>query len=100
MTTDPEIRRAFIHGCATIALALAALIAGVAADGTLRTVLLAACPLITLIGALAAIVRTYRAWKADGRWPVWQALVWFLLMTALLMFMSVGPTVLGVTDVR
>lgn len=72
MTTDPTIRRAFIHGSVTVALALGALIAGGAADGTTRTVLLAACPLITLIGAVAAGIRTYRAWKVNNRWPVWQ----------------------------
>jgi len=97
VTTDPTIRRAFIHGSVTVALALGALIAGGAADGTTRTVLLAACPLITLIGAVAAGIRTYRAWKVNNRWPVWQGLLWFLLMTTLLLFMSVAPTVLGLT---
>jgi len=98
VTTDPTVRRAFIHGSLTVALALLALIAGVAADGALRTVLLAACPLITLAGAIAAGVRTYRSWKVDDKWPVWQGLLWFLLMTTLLLFMSVGPTVLGLSD--
>lgn len=97
MTTDPTVRRAFIHGSVTVALALLALIAGVAADGSLRTVLLAACPLITLSGAIAAGIRTYRSWKVDDKWPIWQGLFWFLLMTTLLLFMSVGPTVLGLT---
>ncbi|GED97022.1 hypothetical protein [Gordonia crocea] len=98
MTTDPTVRRAFIHGCVTVALASVAMVAGVAVTGTPRTLLLAACPLITLIGAVAAGVRTYRAWQADDRWPVWQGLLWFLLMTTLLLFMSVGPTVLGLTQ--
>ncbi|QKT06472.1 hypothetical protein HUN08_04165 [Gordonia sp. X0973] len=97
MTTDPVVRRAFIHGCITVALALAAVVAGVGAHGSARTVLLAACPLIMLAGAVVAGVRTYRAYQADDRWPVWQALLWFLLTMALLTFMSVGPELFGLT---
>ncbi|MFT3899258.1 MAG: hypothetical protein QM728_03310 [Gordonia sp. (in: high G+C Gram-positive bacteria)] len=95
MRTDPTVRSAFIHGSVTVALALVVLLLGVAAHGTARTALLAICPGIMLVGAIAAAVRTYRAWQHGGRWPVWQGLLWFLLMLSLITFMSVAPEVLG-----
>ncbi|MFT4200709.1 hypothetical protein [Gordonia sp. (in: high G+C Gram-positive bacteria)] len=98
MTTDPTVRRAFIHGCVTVALAFTSLLLGIAhGDGTMRSVLLAGCPVIMLLGAVAAGVRTYRAWQTRDRFPVWQALLWFLLTMALLTFMSVMPEVLGLS---
>ena len=97
MTTDPTVRARSSTGRSRSRARAARTDRRVAADGALRTVLLAACPLITLAGAIAG-VRTYRSWKVDDSGPVWQGLLWFLLMTTLLLFMSVGPTVLGLSD--
>ncbi len=37
-------------------------------------------PLILFTGGVGALVRTYRVWKAEGVWPIWQAAAWFLLL--------------------
>ncbi|GAB11262.1 hypothetical protein GOARA_067_00030 [Gordonia araii NBRC 100433] len=92
---DPTMRHAVVYGAVIVALAFAAMAAGVAVHGTARTVLLALCPTITLVGMLVAVARTYRAWKSNGRWRLWYGVVWFLLMTTLVMFMTVGPAALG-----
>lgn len=40
-------------------------------------------PVILFAGGIGAFVRTYRVWRADGVWPIWQAAGWFLLLFAL-----------------
>lgn len=61
-----------VVGLAGLALAATALwrslIAGVLVPG------------ILFAGGVGALVRTYRVWKAEGVWPIWQAAAWFLLL--------------------
>jgi hypothetical protein len=33
---------------------------------------------------LAAFVKTYRDWRANRTWPIWQGAGWFLLTLSLL----------------
>ncbi len=40
-------------------------------------------PVILFAGGVGAFVRTYRVWRADGVWPIWQAAGWFLLLVFL-----------------
>lgn len=42
---------------------------------------------VFLIGGLAAFVQTYRVWRRDGTWPIWQGAGWFLMV---LMLFSLG----------
>ncbi len=36
-------------------------------------------PAILLIGGAGALVQTYRVWRAEGTWPIWQGAAWILL---------------------
>ncbi|WP_099020402.1 hypothetical protein [Mycolicibacterium palauense] len=60
-----------------------------------RMVLGLGTPLILLVGALYAFVRTYRVWREDGIWWGWQGAGWFLL-TAMLLTLTLGfPALAG-----
>ncbi|MDQ1731442.1 MAG: hypothetical protein QOK10_1601 [Pseudonocardiales bacterium] len=43
-----------------------------------------ATPGLLFVGALAAFVKTYRDWRANRTWPIWQGAGWFLLTLSLL----------------
>ena len=36
-----------------------------------------------LAGGIGGLLRTYRVWRAEGVWPIWQAASWVLLLLAL-----------------
>ena len=61
-----------------VAVAWHSLIAGILVPGTL------------FVGGVGALIRTYRVWKAEGVWPIWQGAAWFLL---LLMLVCLGVPV-------
>jgi hypothetical protein len=46
----------------------------------------AAVPGVLFAGALGAFYKTYRDWRAQRTWPIWQGAGWFLLALALLCF--------------
>lgn len=52
-------------------------------------------PLILLLGGIGAFVRTYRIWRAGGRWWIWQGAGWFLLMLMLVELTMTAPVALG-----
>lgn len=52
-------------------------------------------PLIMLLGGVGAFARTYRVWRAGGRWWIWQGAGWFLLMLMLVELMVTAPLALG-----
>lgn len=54
------------------AVAWHSLIAGILVPGTL------------FVGGVGALIQTYRVWKAEGVWPIWQGAAWFLLMLMLI----------------
>ncbi len=41
-------------------------------------------PATLFIGGIGAFVQTYRVWRAEGVWPIWQGAGWVLLMLMLL----------------
>lgn len=41
-------------------------------------------PLILFVGGVGAFVQTYRVWRVEGTWPIWQGAGWFLLAVFLL----------------
>ncbi len=43
-------------------------------------------PGILFAGGIGAFVRTYRVWRAEGVWPIWQAAGWILLLAFLICF--------------
>ncbi|MGB3698087.1 MAG: hypothetical protein WBA05_11700 [Gordonia sp. (in: high G+C Gram-positive bacteria)] len=92
-TTAPrEIRDAAIHVCITIVLGVAVLIAAMNTVGGLHTALILASPSVVIAGTIAAMVRTYLNWRADGRWQIWQGATWFLLGLSLLWFTGALPS--------
>ncbi len=52
-------------------------------------------PLILLLGGIGAFVRTYRVWRAGGRWWIWQGAGWFLLVLMLVELTMTAPVALG-----
>jgi hypothetical protein len=51
-------------------------------------------PLILLLGGLGAFIRTYRVWRAEGRWWIWQGAGWFLLVLMLVVLTTTAPVAL------
>ena len=43
-----------------------------------------ATPAVLFAGAVVALVKTYRDWRAERTWPIWQGAGWFLLALSLL----------------
>lgn len=37
-------------------------------------------PTVLFAGGIGAFVQTYRVWRVEGVWPIWQAAGWFLLL--------------------
>lgn len=92
------MRGAVTHALVTIGFSFGVLIVGAFSSETLRNVLLLIAPAIMLIGGLAALVRTYLAYRRGGRWGIWQGASWFLLTLAVVMFFSTGTLVLNPPD--
>ena len=63
-----------------IGLAAAAFAAAVAWQSRVAAILV---PGILFAGGLGGLVRTYRVWRAEGVWPIWQAAAWILLLLGL-----------------
>lgn len=41
-------------------------------------------PGVLFVGGIAAFVKTYRVWREEGAWPIWQGAGWILLMLSLI----------------
>ncbi|AZG45181.1 hypothetical protein [Gordonia insulae] len=91
-TNGDELRQAVVHGAVTIGFGIAILLVALASSGAIRTTLIVVAPVVVLIGALAALWRTYRNWRAGGRWQVWQGASWFLLAIFIVFLFGTGPT--------
>lgn len=63
-----------------IVLAAAAFAAAVGWQSRVAAILV---PGILFAGGLGGLVRTYRVWRVEGVWPIWQAASWILLLLAL-----------------
>ena len=79
---DPVMLRAAVKYVLTvIALAGAAFTVTVIWRSLLAGVLV---PAILFCGGVGALVQTYRVWRAEGVWPIWQAAGWTLLLLFLI----------------
>ena len=50
-------------------------------------------PGILFMGGVGALIQTYRVWRAEGVWVIWQGAGWFLLLLCLFFLglpMSIG----------
>jgi FtsH-binding integral membrane protein len=91
---DPRALRSAVTYSVAVIL-LAALAFAVYALGDRHALVLAfATPIVLLVGAIGAFVKTYRDWRAGRTWPIWQGAGWFLMSLALL---SLGVPAMGVT---
>ena len=87
-TNDVEKRwhdPAMVRSAVTYVVVLVAL-AGVAfaATAVWRALPAAALvPAILFLGGVGGLIQTYRVWRVEGVWPIWQAASWFLLMLAI-----------------
>ncbi len=79
---DPAAFRAAVtYVVAVVAVAAVAFAATVVWHSRVAGVLV---PLILFIGGVGALIQTYRVWRAEGTWPIWQGAGWFLLALMLL----------------
>jgi hypothetical protein len=106
---DANVREAVRFGLVVALLAVAFLVtaavwvstcAGATADTAAcgvpqRALLAVGAPVILLIGALRAFVRTYRTWRNHETWWAWQGAGWFLLTLMLLVLTMTMPTLAG-----
>lgn len=75
---DPaQFRAAVIYVVTVVALAGMAFAATAIWRSLLAAILV---PAILFAGGIGGLVRTYRVWRAEGVWPIWQAASWFLLL--------------------
>ncbi len=85
---DPEAFRAAVKYVLTV-VAVSLIALGLYLwVGERSLVAAATVPTIVLVGAIGAFVRTYRVWRAEGTWVIWQGAGWFL-MAVMLVFLAV-----------
>jgi hypothetical protein len=85
---DPAMFRAAVtYVVSVVVVAGVAFAAAVAWHSLIAGILV---PVILFAGGVGALVQTYRVWKAEGVWPIWQGAGWFLL---LLMLVCLGVPV-------
>ncbi|MGC4962471.1 hypothetical protein ACPXCG_02210 [Gordonia sp. DT218] len=94
-STGDELRQAAVHAGVTIAFGLLALLVAWASDDGVRTALIVAAPIIVLVGALAALWRTYRNWRAGGKWQTWQGASWLLLAVFIVFLFNTAPALMS-----
>ncbi|TGD89996.1 hypothetical protein BayCH28_05280 [Mycolicibacterium sp. CH28] len=74
---DPDAFRAAVtYVVSVVALAGVALAAVAFWHSRIAGILV---PVILFAGGVGALVQTYRVWRAEGVWPIWQGAAWFLL---------------------
>lgn len=79
---DPAMfRSAVTYVVSVVAVAGVAFAAAVAWHSLIAGILV---PVSLFGGGVGALVQTYRVWKAEGAWPIWQGAGWFLLMLTLI----------------
>ena len=75
-----ELRSASIYA-GSVVLAAAAMFTAFVMTGSL--IWASSVPVVLFIGGLAALLKTYRAWRVDRVWPIWHGAAWFLLILTL-----------------
>ncbi|NLG54334.1 MAG: hypothetical protein GX542_01570 [Rhodococcus sp.] len=63
-------------------------------NGTQRVLLALLPAAVLLIGTITGFIRTYLVWRAGGRWPIWQAAGWALMVSTLL-YITLSAGMLG-----
>lgn len=78
---DPAMVRAAVsYVVVFVAVAGAAFAAAVVWQSLIAGILV---PLTLFAGGVGALFKTYRVWRVEGAWPIWQAAGWFLLLSML-----------------
>src|ERR1043166_9231172 len=81
---DPAaFRAAVIYVASVVGVAEFACTATVSWHSLIARILL---PAPLFVGGVGAFIKTYRVWRAEGVWPIWQAAGWILLGLFLLFF--------------
>lgn len=76
--SDPEMfRSAAAYVGVVVLLAAVAFVATVVSRSVIAGIFV---PGILFAGGIGAFIRTYRVWRAEGVWPIWQAAGWILLL--------------------
>lgn len=79
---DPAaLRAAVTYVVVVVVVAGIALIATVAWHSLIAGILV---PGVLFAGGIGAFVKTYRVWRCEGVWPIWQGAGWFLLMLTMI----------------
>ena len=86
-----DFRRAVTSVVVVVFFAVAIVLVAAASSGALQTLLLILAPLVVLIAGLVTAIRTYRVWRAGGRWQIWQGAMWFELAFFIIVLFSTAP---------
>lgn len=74
---DPAAFRAAVtYVVSVVAVAAVAFAATVIWHSLIAGILV---PVSLFVGGVGAFIQTYRVWRAEGVWPIWQAAGWVLL---------------------
>ncbi len=78
---DPQQFRAAVTYVVVVVVLAGAAFAAAAIWGSLLAAILV--PGVLFAGGIGGLLRTYRVWRAEGVWPIWQAAAWSLLLLGL-----------------
>ncbi|OBA43702.1 hypothetical protein A5777_18810 [Gordonia sp. 852002-10350_SCH5691597] len=90
-----EFRRAMTSVVITVLFTVAIVLVAAASSDGLQTLLLVVAPIVVLIAALSTAVRTYRVWRAAGRWQIWQGAMWFEFAFFVIVLFGTAPLLLA-----
>ncbi|MEO9330420.1 hypothetical protein [Gordonia aurantiaca] len=79
------------HVAITVVFGLALVVVALFSSSPLDTALIVAAPVVVLVGAVSMLVRTYRVYKRNGRWQLWQGGSWFLLCYFVVILFASAP---------
>lgn len=91
----PDLRRAAITVGSIVAFGVLFLIASALTDGTLSVTFTVAAPLVVLLCSAGVMRHTYRVWRANGLWQVWQGATWLTLASFVMLLFITAPTLMG-----
>lgn len=80
---DPRALRSAVGYVAVVVLIAAAAFVWYATGSQYDVARAVATPAVLFVGAVGALVKTYRDWRVGRTWPIWQGAGWFLLSLAL-----------------
>lgn len=58
-------------------------------DTPAKTAVLVGPTVVLMLGGIGAFIQTYREWRRNKSWPIWQGAGWFLF-TMMMVYLGIG----------